>query len=91
MGSCHRSQRRICSKKGEDISIVKNRERRNLRICKISVEEEVYLTIKITTNVTSVLCAKERWEEEDSARLQISEQLDNQEQLFITTNLKLNR
>jgi len=27
------------------------------------------LTIEITTDVTSVLCAKEEWEEEDGARL----------------------
>jgi len=27
MRSCHRSQRMLCTEKGEDISIVKNRER----------------------------------------------------------------
>jgi len=34
------------------------------------------LTIKVTTNITSVLCAEERWKEEDGAGLSIFEQLD---------------
>jgi len=36
------------------------------------------LTIKITTNVTSILCAKEEWKKEDGVGLSILEQLDNQ-------------
>jgi len=35
------------------------------------------LTIKITTNVTGVLCAEEEWKEKDSVRLLIFEQLGN--------------
>jgi len=34
--------------------------------------------IEITTNVTSILCAKEEWEEEDGVGLLIFEQLDDQ-------------
>jgi len=45
--------------KGEDISTVKNREGGGSGVCKGSVEEGVYSTIKITTNVTSILCAEE--------------------------------
>ena len=33
LGSCHRSQRRFCAKKGEDISIVKSKERESTRVC----------------------------------------------------------
>jgi len=36
-----------------------------------------YLTIEIPTNITSILCAEERWEEENSTRLLIFEQLNN--------------
>jgi len=36
------------------------------------------LTIKVTTDITSVFCAKEEWEEKDGAELLIFEQLDNQ-------------
>jgi len=67
--SCYRSQERFCSKKEEDISIVKNREGGGAEVCKGSVKEEVYLTIEITTNVTSILCAKEGWKKEASAGL----------------------
>jgi len=55
LGSCYRSQRRICAK------------------------EEIYKAIKITTNVTGILCAKERWKEEDGTELLVFEQLDGQE------------
>ena len=66
MRSCYRSQERLWSKKEEDISIVKNREGESSRVCKGSVEEGVYLTIKISIKITSVLCAEERWKEENS-------------------------
>jgi len=66
---CYRSQGRFCSKKEKDISIIKNRERRGSGVCKGSVKEGVYLTIEITTNVTSVLYAKEGWKEENSTEL----------------------
>jgi len=37
-------------------------ERGGSGVCEESVEEEVYLTIKVIIDVTSVLCAEERWE-----------------------------
>ena len=47
------------------------------------VEHEVlvviYLTIEITINVTSILCAKKGWKEENGAGLSIFGQLNNQE------------
>ena len=79
MGSCDRSQGRICAKERQDLPIVENRKRGSTGVCERPVEEEIYKAIKITTNVTSVLCAEERWEEKDGARLSISEQLDDQE------------
>ena len=36
------SQRRICAKEGQDLSIVKSREREGTRICKRSVEEGIH-------------------------------------------------
>ena len=58
MRLCYKFQRRVCSKKQEDISIIKNREREGTRVCKELVEKEIYSTIEITTNVTSVLYAE---------------------------------
>ena len=77
MGFCHKSQERICSEKGEDISIIKNRERGSSGVCEGPVKKEVYLTIKITIDITSVLYTEEEWEEEDGILLSISKQLDN--------------
>ena len=77
LGSCYRSQRRFYTKKGEDISIVKSRKRGSTGVCERSAEEGVYQAIEFTTDVTGVLYAKKRWEEEDGARLSISEQLDD--------------
>jgi len=59
----------ICSKKEKDIFFVKNRKRRGSGIFETSAEKDIYLTIKITTDVTSILCAEEEWEEENSPEL----------------------
>ena len=66
-------------------------ERGGTRICERLVEEGVYQAIEITTDVTSVLCSKERQEEEDGTGLSIFEQLDGQEQLSITTDFGSDR
>ena len=73
----HGLQRRICSKKEEDISIIKNRERESPEVHKRSVDGRIYLTIKITTNVTGILCVEEGWKEENGIGLSIFEQLGN--------------
>ena len=88
---CYRSQRRFCSGNGKNISVIKNRERRDLGVFEGLVKKEVYLTIEITTGITSVLCAKEEWKEENGARLSIFEPLDDQEQLSIATNFRFNK
>ena len=66
-------------------------ERGSTRVCKRLVEEVIYQTIEVTTDVTGVLCAKKGWEKEDGAGLSISEQLDDQEQLPITTDFGFDR
>jgi len=91
MTLCYRSQRRFCSEKGGNISVIKNRERRDLSVFEELVKEEVYLTIEITTGITHILCAKEGWKEENGTRLLIFELLDNQEQLSIATNFRFNK
>ena len=59
MGSCYRSQRRLCFKKGKDISIVENRKEGSIGIHEESVEKEAYLTIIVTIDITGILCIKE--------------------------------
>ena len=48
----YRSQRRVCFKKEKNISIVENTKREGLGAFKRSVEEEVYLTIKVTIDIS---------------------------------------
>ena len=59
--------------KGEDIFVIKNREREVSRVFERLVKERIYLTIKITTDVTGVFCSKEGWKEEHGVELLIFE------------------
>ena len=91
MKSYYKFQRRICSEKEEDIPIVKNREREGTGIYEGLVEKRIYLTIKVTTDVTGVFCTEEGWEKEDGIRLLIFGQLDGQEQLSIATDIRFDK
>ena len=55
----YKSQRRVCSKKEKDISIIKNKEKGGSGICKELVKKGVYSTIKITIDITNILCTEE--------------------------------
>ena len=59
----------VCFKKGEDISVVKNKKRGSIEIHKELVEKEVYSTIEVTIDITSILYTKEEWKEEDGVEL----------------------
>ena len=85
------SEKDLCQRKTRSIHCQEQRERGGTRICERSVEEGVHQTIEITTDVTGVLCAKEKWEKEDSTGLLVFEQLDSQEQLSITTDFGSDR
>jgi len=69
VGSCDRSKRGVCTGKREDVSIVKRGERRGKRVYLGTIEEGVHLTIKVTSDGTSILCRKERQKEMDGAEL----------------------
>jgi len=73
MGSRDRYKGGVCTKKRKGISIVERGKGGSKRICKGAVEKKIYLTIKVTTDGTSILCREEEWKEVDGARLQVSE------------------
>ena len=73
MGPCDRGEERVCTTKRKGIPIVEKRERGGKRICERTAVKGIYPAIEVTTNGTGILCRKERWEETDSAGLQISE------------------
>ena len=73
LGLCHRHEGGICTKKGEDILIVKRRERESAGVHTRTTEERVHLAFQVTSNSTSVLCRKERWKKENGVGLLISQ------------------
>ena len=73
VGSRDRCKRGVCAKKGKGVSVVKGGERRGERIRKETVAERLHLAVEVTTNSTSIFCREEGWEEEDGARLLISQ------------------
>ena len=52
---------RVCIKKGESISVIKEREGRDIWIHWRTIEERVYQTLKDVPNGTSIFCRKEGW------------------------------
>ena len=69
----NRSKKGVCAKKGEGVSVVKRRKGGGERIYQRTVAERIYLTVKVTTDSTGILCEKEGWEEANSSRLPIFE------------------
>jgi len=60
VGLCNKVERRICTKERENLSLVQRRERRGKEVYLEADKKEVYLTIKVTIDGTSVFCGKER-------------------------------
>jgi len=50
----------VCAKEGEGVSIVEGRKRRSKRIYTRTTEKKIYLTLKVTSNGTGVLCREVR-------------------------------
>jgi len=69
---CNRFKGGIHTKKRENISLIQRRERESKRVYLEANKRELYLPIEITIDYTSILCRKEGWKEENSARLLIS-------------------
>ena len=69
MGLYNRYEGGVCTKKREGISIVEGREGRGVRVHIGATEERIHLTLKVTSNGTSIPCRKEGWEEVDGVGL----------------------
>ena len=61
MGSCNRYEGGICAKEEKGVSVIEGRERRSKRVHTRTTEKRIYLTLKVTSNSTGVLCRKEEW------------------------------
>jgi len=69
MGPCNRSKGRVCAEEGESVSIVEKRKRGGKGVYSRATEEGVYMTIKVTTDSTDILCRKKGWKEENGPGL----------------------
>jgi len=69
VGPCNRNKGRICTEEGESVPIVEGGKRRGKGVYSRTAKEEVYLTIKVTTDGTSILCGEEGQKEKNGARL----------------------
>ena len=77
LGSCHRIKGRVYTKERKGILAIKRRKRGGTDICGRPVEERIYLTLQITSNVTSTLCGKKGRYMEDSTRLSAHKPVDD--------------
>ena len=60
MGLYDRFEKGIFTKERKNIFFVQRRERKSKKVYLEIDEEEVYLTIKVTTDCTGIFCKKER-------------------------------
>jgi len=58
MGLYNWSKERIYTKEGEDISVVKEREERGVRIYWRTIEKRVYQMLEVISNSFYILCRK---------------------------------
>ena len=61
MRSHNRYKEKICAEEGEDVSIVKRKEREGIWVHFKITEERIYQTLEVTSNGTSVFCRQEEW------------------------------
>jgi len=59
--SCNQYKGRVFAKEGDGVSVVEGRKRRSKRIHTKTTEKRIYLTLKVVTNSTGVLCREEGW------------------------------
>ena len=60
MRSHNRFKEEICVKERKNLSFVQRRERRSNRVYLGTDEEEIYLTVKVTSDYVSTFCRRMR-------------------------------
>ena len=69
MGLYDRDKGGICAKEGESVPVVKGGKRGGEGIYLRTAKKGVYLTVKVTTDGTGILCGKEGQKEENGPEL----------------------
>jgi len=58
LGSCNRVERRVYTKEGKGVFVVKRRKRGSTSICRKLAVERVHSALQVTANITSTLRGK---------------------------------
>ena len=88
VGPHDRCEGRVCTEEWEGVSVVKGGKRRGKRIYKRTVKKRIHSAIEITINGASSLCREERQKEKNGTGLQVLKQVDSQEQLSTSLNIR---
>jgi len=71
VGSCNRCKGKVCSEEGEGVSNIKRREGGGEEVYQRTVKKRIYLTVKVTTDGTGVLCREKGQKKENGPGLSI--------------------
>jgi len=85
LGSHNRVERGVYTKERKSVFVVKRRKGGGTSVHGRSIAKEVHPFLQITTNITSTLCGKKGWEEEDSTRLSSYKPIDDKKWISLTT------
>ena len=88
LGSHHRIKGGVYTKEKKGILIIERRKRGGTDICRRPVEERIYPTLQIISNVTSTLCGKKGWYTEDGTRLLAHKLVDDKKWIPFTPHCR---
>ena len=81
-------KKRVYIKEGKSVFTVEREKRKDASIYRGSVAKKVYLTIKITTDLTSPFCSKKRQKKENDTRLSSYKPIDSKKWVSLTPNCR---
>jgi len=85
LGSCDRIKRRVYTKEGKGVFIVKRRKGRDASVRGGSTAKRVHSALKVPANITSALCGKKGWQKKDGTRLSLYKSVDDKKRIPIAT------
>jgi len=88
LGLCYRIKGGIYAKKGKSILTIEREKRGGTDICGRPVEEGIYSTLQVTTDIASILCSKKGWYMENGTRLSTHKPVDDKKWVSFTPHYR---
>jgi len=88
LGPCYRIKGGIYAKKGKSILTIEREKRGGTDICGRPVEEGIYSTLQVTTDIASTLCSKKGWYMENGTRLSTHKPVDDKKWVSFTPHYR---